>query len=399
MIGAGGVSTVGWDADPVVVARSPLPPLSDDVTADVCVVGLGGSGLAAVEDVLDRGLSVVGVDAGRVGAGAAGRNGGILTPTPGIGYARAAQAWGMAQLAAFHAAASAEIDLLATILGSCAVRRTGSLRLVEAPWALPVDAGTQDGASDIAAEWADVEEQSRILSELGITVEDYDGPLGRGVFVPDEAAMNPARRVIGLAGILAGRGHGAALYEDSPVIAMRGTTVRTPNRAMSAGVVLVAVDGLLGRILPELAALVRPVRLQMLATDPVTPGLLPYPIHLRWGFDYAQQVDRPHLLRRRSRSNDRPGVRRHTAPSALVQDWIEGQAYRLVGRPVTVTHRWAATAGYTDDGLPVVARPRPGVVACGGYCGTGNVVGMLAAKAALRWGLDGTRPPVWFTSG
>ena len=82
----------------------------------------------------------------------------------------------------------------------------------------------------------------------------------------------------------------------------------------------------------------------------------------------------------------------------IVQDWIEGQASGLVGRPVTVTHRWAATAGYTDDGLPVVARPRTGVVACGGYCGTGNVVGMLAAKAALRWGLDGTPPPVWFTS-
>jgi glycine/D-amino acid oxidase-like deaminating enzyme len=40
----------------------------------------------------------------------------------------------------------------------------------------------------------------------------------------------------------------------------------------------------------------------------------------------------------------------------------------------------------------------PGVVACGGYCGTGNIVGVLAAKAAVRWVLDGERPPVWFTS-
>ncbi|HEY7816137.1 MAG TPA: FAD-dependent oxidoreductase, partial [Nakamurella sp.] len=208
--------------------------------------------------------------------------------------------------------------------------------------------------------------------------------------------------VIGLADTLAGRGNDAArvvLRENSPVAVIRGTTVSTPHGSVSAGLVLVAVDGLLGRILPELAALVRPVRLQMLATGPVAPGLLPYPIHLRWGFDYAQQDPGGRIFfgGGRDRTPDTEFTP-DTEPSAIVQEWIEGQAAGLVGRPVRVTHRWAATAGYTGDGLPVLARPRTGVVACGGYCGTGNIVGVLAAKAALRWGLDGTPPPVWFTS-
>jgi glycine/D-amino acid oxidase-like deaminating enzyme len=49
-----------------------------------------------------------------------------------------------------------------------------------------------------------------------------------------------------------------------------------------------------------------------------------------------------------------------------------------------VTHRWAASVGYTDDGLPVLAEVRPGVWAAGGYGGTGNVVGALCGRAAAR---------------
>jgi hypothetical protein len=37
------------------------------------------------------------------------------------------------------------------------------------------------------------------------------------------------------------------------------------------------------------------------------------------------------------------------------------------------------------------------VVACGGYNGMGNLVGPIAARAALAVALDGTAPPVWFT--
>ena len=34
-----------------------------------------------------------------------------------------------------------------------------------------------------------------------------------------------------------------------------------------------------------------------------------------------------------------------------------------------------------------------GVVACGGYSGTGNLVGPVAARAAVALLLDGTAPP------
>ena len=54
------------------------PALDGDLQADFCVVGLGGSGLAAVGALLDAGASVAGIDAGPVAGAAAGRNGGFL---------------------------------------------------------------------------------------------------------------------------------------------------------------------------------------------------------------------------------------------------------------------------------------------------------------------------------
>ena len=75
-------SRPAWDDDPVVAGWPGLPQLDTDVSTDVCVVGLGGSGLAAISELVDRGHDVVGIDAGRIAAGAAGRNGGFLLGGP-----------------------------------------------------------------------------------------------------------------------------------------------------------------------------------------------------------------------------------------------------------------------------------------------------------------------------
>jgi gamma-glutamylputrescine oxidase len=49
-----------------------------------------------------------------------------------------------------------------------------------------------------------------------------------------------------------------------------------------------------------------------------------------------------------------------------------------------VTHRWAASVAYTTDGLPVLEEVRERTWAVGAYCGTGNIVGALSARAAAR---------------
>lgn len=381
---------VGWDADPAVADWPGLATLTGDQRADLCVVGLGGSGLAAVGEGLRRGLSVIGVDAGRIAAGAAGRNGGFLLGGPAIALHQAAAGWGLDSALELYHRTLDEIGALAELLGPTVIRRVGSIRLA----GLPGDPADALEESDRRVELADCADQLAVLHAHGIAAETYDGPLGAGLFLPDDAAMNPARRALGLAQLYNGA---ARLYEHSPVTELAAGLVRTDRGSVSAGAVVVAVDGRLDVLLPELAGRVRTTRLQMLAADGATPGRLPCPVYGRWGYDYAQQDCSGRLYVGGGRDRFEATEWSTSAePSDDVQAWIDSIAGRFAGGPVTVTHRWAASVGYTADARPLVTTVRDGVVACGGYNGTGNLVGPVAARAAVALALDGSRPPDYF---
>jgi glycine/D-amino acid oxidase-like deaminating enzyme len=374
------VSRVGWDD--ALLDWPGLPPLPGDVTADACVVGLGASGLAAVAELVARGLSVVGLDAGRVAAGAAGRNGGFLLGGPALFLHDALARWGPCAVDLYRATLG-ELDRLAAELGPSVVRRVGSLRLAGLP-----------GAPD-DAELADCAAHASALRTHGIQVEDYAGPLGRGLFLPDDAATNPAVRAVEQARRLTGR---ARLHEHTRAVAIRVGEVTTEHGTVRAGAVIVAVDGGLAELLPRLAGTVRAARLQMLATAPVAP-VLPCPVYCRWGYDYAQQAPDGRLFAGGGR--DRFAAQEwttETTPTRPVQRYIESLTQRLAGGPVEVTARWAASVGFTADARPVCAEVDDRVVAVGGYHGTGNLVGPVAARAAVALAVDATVPPPYFNA-
>ena len=387
------VGSVGWDTDPVVAAWPGLPRLQGDLTADACVVGLGASGLAAVADLLARGASVVGVDAGRVAAGAAGRNGGFLLGGGAPALPDACRTWGHEAALELYRLTLDEVDRLEEQLGGDVVRRVGSVRLA----GLPGPARDDAEAADRDAERADCAVHRTLLTQAGIDVESYDGPLGDGLFLPDDAVVNPARRTLGQAGALLSS---ARLFEHSPVTGIAPGRVTTAHGSVSAGTVVTAVDGGLDLLLPQLAPLVRTARLQMLATAPGLPPRLPCAVYGRWGYDYAQQDCSGRLFvgGGRDRFADREWTH-DTAPTAPVQAHVDQVAARMAGRPVQVAHRWGASVGFTADQRALCLLVDEGVVACGGYSGTGNLVGPVAARAAVALALDGTRPPDCLRSG
>lgn len=382
--------SVGWDD--AVADWAGLPPLAGDVTADVCVVGLGASGLAAVEALVERGLGVVGVDAGRVAAGAAGRNGGFLIGGPALFLHDAVRLWGSCAVELYRATL-AELDRLAGLLGPDLVRRVGSIRLAGRPGPPTSDAE----AAEQEAELVDCGEQAAVLGEHSIAVESYDGPLGRGLFLPDDAATNPAARAIRLAERLKPV---AALHEHTRVQAVRDRRVVTDRGTVSAAAVIVAIDGGLGALLPAVAGRLRTARLQMLATAPLADrDRLPCPVYGRWGYDYAQQTPDARLFAGggRDRFADDEWTSEAT-PSRAVQDYIDDVAARMAGGPVEVTHRWAASVGYTPDARALCTLVDDAVVAVGGYNGTGNLVGPVAARAAVALVLDGIAPPAYLAT-
>ncbi|MEO8889269.1 MAG: FAD-dependent oxidoreductase [Jatrophihabitantaceae bacterium] len=383
---------VAWDDDPLVGAWTGLPPLDGDCTADACVIGLGGSGLAAVAALVERGLAVVGVDAGRVAAGAAGRNGGFLLGGSALFLPDAISTWGAQAAVGLYRETLAELDRLESTLGPDVVRRVGSIRLAGLPG--PPESDVE--AADRARELADIAVHEAALREHEIAVQRYDGPLGQGIYLPDDAAMNPARRALGLAAALRGT---AALHEHTPVQSIAPGVVVTGCGTVSAPVVIVAVDGQLERLLPQLVGRVRTARLQMLATEPVPAGRLPCPVYGRWGYDYAQQGGDGTLAVGGGRDQFvEDEWTADTEPTVSVQLQIEHVAERMAGALVAVSHHWAASVGYTEDGRPLCTAVEPGVVAIGGYNGTGNLVGPVAARAAVALALDGTAPPHYFAS-
>lgn len=382
--------TVGWDRDPVVRAWPGRTALAGDVTADACVVGLGASGLAAIEALVARGLSVIGLDAGRVAAAAAGRNGGFLLAGSAPGLADAVESWGRDAAWALHRATADELDRQAALLGPDVIRRVGSIRLAGLPGPDRDDAE----AADRVAESADCARQADALRAAGAAVERYEGPLGHGLVFPGDATCNPARRVVELAARSSG-----TLHERTVVTAVRPGVVECETGSVQAATIIVAVDGRLQEFFP--AAPVRTARLQMLATAPLTDRTrLPTAVYARWGYDYAQQLPNGAMFVGGAR--DRHEAEEWTTdhdPSRAVQDDLDDLAARMAGEPVEVTDRWAASVGFTADGRPVagvVERSDAGVVAaCGGYSGTGNLVGAVAARAAVASALDGTPPPAW----
>ena len=232
----GAAGSVGWDDDPVVTAWPGLAALPGNRTADACVIGLGGSGLAAVGALLERGLSVLGVDAGRVAAGAAGRNGGFLLGGAAAYLHTAVAQWGEAAAVQVYRATLAELRGLAHALGGDVVRRVGAIRLA----GLPGEPRTGAEAEDRVRELGDCAEHAGALRAHGFAVEEYDGPLGQGLYLPEDAAMNPARRALALAAALAPR---AALHEQTAVARVEPGRVTTERGVISASVVIVAVDG------------------------------------------------------------------------------------------------------------------------------------------------------------
>jgi len=358
-------------------------PLRGEAEADVCVVGLGGSGLAAVGALLEAGASVVGLDAGPVGGGAAGRNGGFLLAGGALFHHAAVQAWGHERAVGIYEESLAEIDRLAAELGDV-VRLVGSLRT-------PADAG----------EAADCARHREALERDGFPAAELDG----GVLVPSDGAIDPLARCR----LLAGRAvaAGARLYAGTPATAITGARVTTPGGAVACAAVVVTVDGGLERVLPELADAVRSTRLQMLATEPVAEPVAPRPVYHRWGYDYWQQLPDGRLALGGGRDRHAEGEWGAPAePGEAVQAELDRVLREDVGVDAAVTHRWAGVVAYTEDRLPVLARVRPGVIAAGAHCGHGNVLGSAAARAAAGIALGRPagrlasllRPEVWTSS-
>jgi gamma-glutamylputrescine oxidase len=349
------------------------PALAGDASADLCVVGLGGSGLAAVGAALEAGATVVGIDAGPIAGGAAGRNGGFLLAGGALFHHAAVDAWGEERAVGIYEESLAELDRLAAELGPI-VRRVGSLRIP----------ASEEEAEDCARQLA-------ALERHGFPAHAADGPTGAGVFIPGDGSVQPLERCRELARRAVEAG--ARLHCDTPALELARGRVRTPAGEIACRAVVVCVDGGLERLLPELDGYARSTRLQMLATEPIEPGTIPCPVYDNWGYEYWQQLPDGTVALGGGRGAHADAEWGQPAEAgAAVQTLLDRLLRDRAGVDAAVTHRWAGVIAYTPDRLPVFAEIRPGVIAVGAHSGHGNVLGSAAGRAATAIALGSAAP-------
>ncbi|MDP2309369.1 MAG: FAD-binding oxidoreductase [Pseudomonadota bacterium] len=371
----------------------PLAPrLTEDISADVVVIGAGLCGASAALALGRAGVSTVWVDSAAVAHGASGRNAGFLLQGTAERYVRAVAIHGRDRARRVHAlsrenhrAMAAEIERLGL---ECGYMRRGSLQL----------AGSVEEEGDLL-------ESATLLREDGFPVEQRDadalGPaltgagFRLGVHLPDDGELQPAAFVQGIA--RAAMGLGVQLFEHTPVTTLHADApgdvrAETPRGTIRAQIALVCTNAAAGHLLGGLAGTIDPVRGQMLATAPAPP-LFACPIYADHGYDYWRQDEHGRIALGGWRNLDPEGeVGVEEALHPLIQARMTEFLHRFAAlRDVPITHRWSGTMGFSRDGLPMVgAVPgSPGALVAAGFTGHGFGFAWVCGRAIAEMVLDG----------
>ncbi len=343
--------------------------------------GLGFTGLSTALHAAAKGLSVVVVEAHRVGFGASGRNGGQV----GTGWNKDQQ-WLEKKLGREDARALWDVTVEAKAL-------TRALAAEHAP-----DAVYQPGV--LQGEWTDAgADDARAYGDWLREAYGYETEyLDRDAFLAvcpsevyrgglldwDAGHIHPLRYVLGLA--RGAEAAGARIYERTEALSVDEGLVRTGNGTIRAGHVVLAGNGYLPGIGPKVAARVMPINSVIAATDPVgdlADAVLRKDIAVaddRFVVNYFRLSEDKRLLfgGRESYSLGFP-----TDPLPALRKRMERLFPALSG--VGIDYHWGGTLGITMSRLPMVRAIGPKTIAAGGFSGHGvaitGLVGKIIAEA------------------
>lgn len=258
-----------------VTRPSPLPPLLGAEEADVMVVGGGFAGLSAALELAQRGLSVVLLEADRIGSGASGRNGGQAI----VGFA-SGQAPFETQLGAEDAQRAWDMSVQAVDLVEQRVQTHG----IDCDW---VRGYTYVAESQGKARA--LREEADDHTRRGVPCEWVEGneavqqlvqsPRYVAAFHEKRSGhLHPLKYALGLAQAV--QAAGVRVFEDSPVTALqRGDKLRAIT---NKGVVTARFGVLAGnctlaeygpQVAPEIAARIMPVGTYIVGTAPIDAAL------------------------------------------------------------------------------------------------------------------------------
>lgn len=360
-------------------------PLTGTKRVDVAVIGAGFTGLWAALTLAKAGRSVVVLDAHRVGFGASGRNGGQMhsgfnmgqrTLEERLGQDQARALWDLSEAAKTQLRAVCDEAPETHFLPGIAHGEYSALALADARF--EADHMARHYGTQVAVMGRDqFAGLVKAPAYVGGTLDETGGHLQ-----PLAYALALARKA---------EAAGAVIHERTEVtdVALgHRVTLQTPRGRVDAGHVIVAGNGYLPNLLPQVNRRVMPINSFIAATEPLTE---------RWQEVLTRDIavsdskfvvnyyrfDHERRFLFGGRESYSIGFPRDIKTALVAR--MEGLFPQLQG--VRVDYVWGGSLGITTLRMPHVARVAPNVLSGAGFSGHGvalsGMAGRVMAEAVL----------------
>ncbi|MFO1033772.1 MAG: FAD-binding oxidoreductase [Hyphomicrobiales bacterium] len=357
-----------------------FPALVGDVSADVVVVGGGFTGVSAALELAEAGYKVVLLEAGRIGSGASGRNGGQICTGFSPGQARLETQVSHADaLKCFALAEEAKLlieERIAKYKIACGLQ-WGYLHCIPKP-----------GQMDMLKAWL---EEYEALGYGGCTLlnkEQLQAKLGSTLYhgamrEPRAGHFHPLNYLLGLAAAAAKAG--VIIHENSKVVELEtGATpfARTEKGKVTARFMVIGGNAYLGRVAPALTGRVMPVTSYIITTEPLGEARAKSLImdneavaDTNFILDYYRRTEDNRLLfgGRASYSTLEP---RDIA--AYMRRYMVKVFPQLAD--VKISHAWGGYIAITSNRIPDCGRLSPTTYYAHGYSGQGVALAQMYGK-------------------
>jgi len=365
-------------------ASTDYPLLDGDLSADVCVIGGGFTGVNTAIELAQRGLSVILLEARRIGWGASGRNGGQLIRGIGHDVSGFAKYVGEEGVTYLQRAGIDSVEL---------VRRRIADHQIDCDlrWGFCELANTRAQFAAFQAEQAELDKlgyahETRVVGpeqvrQQVVNAEGYAGGLvdmGSGHLHPLDLVQGEARLAAAL---------GVLIYEQSPVLEIvhgPAVQVRCAGGTVRAGSLVLGCNAHLDELEQQLSGKVLPAGSYIIATEPLSAAraaqLIPQNLALcdqKVGLDYYRlSADRRLLFGGACHYSGRD--------PADIAAYMRPKMLKVFPQlaDVRIDYQWGGKIGITANRFPQVGRlkQQPNVFYAQGYSGHGLNVTHWCAK-------------------